>query len=63
MFDELDQYVITLNRTNFAYNLGRKYGDNFYARQTKYTTGTRRRMLPAAPAAPVKPLTRTIRMN
>ena len=46
MFDELDEYLITINRTTFAYNLGRKYGDNFYARQTKSTkaASTRRRL-------------------
>ena len=64
MFDELDDYLITINRTSFAYNLGRKYGDNFYARQTKSTkaASTRRRMLAAAGTAAAAPQ-RTIKMN
>jgi len=64
MFDELDDYLITINRTSFAYNLGRKYGDNFYARQTKSTkaASTRRRMLATAGTAAAAPQ-RTIKMN
>jgi hypothetical protein len=65
MFDELDDYLITVNRTSFAYNLGRKYGDNFYARQTKSTkaTSTRRRMLAAAAGTVAAAPRRTIKMN
>ena len=65
MFDELDEYLITINRTAFAYNLGRKYGDNFYVRQTKSTkaASTRRRMLAAAAGTVVAAPQRTIKMN
>jgi len=65
MFDELDEYLITINRTTFAYNLGRKYGDNFYARQTKSTkaASTRRRMLAAAAGTVAAAPQRTIKMN
>lgn len=65
MFDELDEYLITINRTDFAYNLGRKYGDNFYARQTKSTKAlsTRRRMLPAAAGTVAAAPQRTIKMD
>jgi hypothetical protein len=65
MFDELDEYFISINRTNFAYNLGRKYGDNFYARQTKSTkaVNTRRRMLSAAAGTAAAAPRRIIRMN
>jgi len=74
MFDELDEYLITITRTNFAYNLGRKYGDNFYARQTKSTNHNgkaasyssswrRRRMLAAAAGTVAAAPQRTIKMD